>query len=176
VPRETRHPSIEFDGLCIHAQVVNYAMWGEMNQLCGQNAAASAKHFAWTHARKEIGGPGYGGAHYDEQVLMRELGQAFARTAATEPGADNTYKSSSYEDQLAYGRAKDSLAAKMGKIKRDEEPCELKCQLTADEQGQIGKWQLDWHWADYHVLKDGTVKVFKLPPGFSNAPAKSPRR
>ena len=106
---------------------------------------------------------------------MRELGQAFARTAAPEPRADNTIKSSSYEDQLAYGRAKDSLAAKMGKMKRDEEPCELKCKLTADEQAQIGKWQLDWHWADYHVLKDGTVKIFKIPSGYSNAPAKPPR-
>jgi len=98
------------------------------------------------------------------------------RLQATQPRSYNTYKSSSYEDKLAYGRAKDSLAAKMGKIKRDEEPCELKCQLTADEQGHIGKWQLDWHWADYYLLPDGTVKVFKLPPGYSNAPAKSPRR
>jgi len=38
----------------------------------------------------------------------------------------------------------------MAKLKRDEAPCELKCQMTPEEKQKITNFELSWHWSNYH--------------------------
>jgi hypothetical protein len=79
---------------------------------------------------------------------MSKLGQAFVKSATG-------------EDADAYEKGKASLANDLGKIKRDEALCELKCQMTPEEKQKITNFEMSWHWGDYHSL-NGKGKVVHL--------------
>jgi hypothetical protein len=128
--------TIEFAGVCIHAQVVNYIMWGAMNELCDQNLTASVMHRIWTLKT-------YGGANYDQQVVISKVGQAYVKSA-------RAHRQGSERDADAYDQAKSKLGEELGKIKRDEAACELKCQMTPEEKKKIDDYVLSWHWSDYY--------------------------
>lgn len=133
--------SIEFAGVCIHAQIVNYMMWGAMNELCDQKLTASLMHKAWTLKQ-------YGGTNYDQQVVMSKLGQDFVKSATG-------------KDPDAYEKGKASLANDLAKINRVEAQCELKCQMTPEEKLKIKNFDMSWHWDDYHY-SNGQGKVVHL--------------
>jgi len=121
--------SIEFAGVCIHAQIVNYMLWGVMNELCDQNMTAALMHKVWTATQ-------YGGSSYDQQVLMSKLGKAFVKSARARA------QGSGGDDANAYDQGKLDLGALMAKLKRDEAPCELKCQMTPEEKQKITTFEL----------------------------------
>jgi len=140
--------SIEFAGVCIHAQIVNYMLWGVMNELCDQNTSAALMHKVWTATQ-------YGGSSYDQQVLMAKLGKAFVKSARAR--ASN----STGDDANAYDQGKLDLDALMAKLKRDEAVCETKCQMTSEEKSKITNFALSWHWSDYHY-SNGVGKTVNL--------------
>jgi len=129
--------SIEFAGVCIHAQIVNYMLWGVMNELCDQNTTAALMHKVWTATQ-------YGGSSYDQQVVMAKLGKAFVKSARARAGGTGG------DDATAYDNGKAILGALMAKLKRDEAVCELKCQMTSDEKQKITNFELSWHWSNYY--------------------------
>lgn len=173
-PREPCGPTVEFHGMCVHSQILNYMQWGLMNRLCGGgraqdwslidwDAAATATARARTLANGLAGGNmSAASAIADEQILFTELGARFADIEDTrlearsdfytdqDEGADIRALQATYAAALAAGVRQ--LAGMAG---RAINQCLLTCRLSVEEQFELNLVEFGYIWGDYRYEGDG---------------------
>lgn len=123
-------PTVEFFGICEHAQVVNYVQWNFMLGLCGgaYPYVGPALHAAWNTVQ-------YGGkAPRQAQANMSEVGKRILD------------KLEENENETDFSDIKDALADLDSGLSREVQECQLKCPIKIDEE-------FDYTWLGLHPLR-----------------------
>jgi hypothetical protein len=136
VPREVCGATVEFLGTCQHAQVVNYVQWGMMMSLCGTGYPTIGKlaHAIWNHMQYNDQAP------TDQQENMVDAGEGLADAISHDP-----YSAGLFNTRVDDARRK--LQEADQKKSHPEQACELKCELTAQQEAQLNESPFAYHWA-----------------------------
>lgn len=111
-------PTVEFFGICEHAQVVNYVQWNFMLGLCGgaYPYVGPALHTAWNTVA-------YGGkAPRQAQDNMSEVGKKILD------------KLNANENETDFSDIKDALEGLDSGLSRQVQECQLKCPIKIDKE------------------------------------------
>ena len=111
-------PTVEFFGICEHAQIVNYVQWRFMLGLCGgaYPYAGALLHKAWNTFQ-------YGGnAPQQQQANMSEVAKKILD------------KLDSDEDAADFSDIAADLVALDAGVNKEIRQCELKCDITIDRE------------------------------------------
>lgn len=111
-------PTVEFFGICEHAQIVNYIQWRFMLGLCGgaYPYAGPLLHKAWNTVQ-------YGGnAPQEQQANMSKVAKKILD------------KLDSNEDETDFSDIKDALVEFDSGVNKDIRQCELKCPIKIDRE------------------------------------------
>jgi len=131
-PRQPCGASVQFLGHCIHAQVVNYTMWGLVTTLCDHYALGQNMHAARAKFKSLFGNP-----PYDEQKSMVEAGHYFA---------SNLEKTPDRESMVAGMKKIVDLVMNNMNIARPERACQLTCALSVRDKKAFDGLDVGYVW------------------------------
>ncbi|MEP4338269.1 MAG: hypothetical protein ABJ360_18165, partial [Roseobacter sp.] len=142
--------SVQFLGKCVHAQIVNYAQWGLMGELCGSESFANTA--AWIYNNQTPL------ATYDTQKIMIAIGRKHAKILEGSPSSDAQQELSGKERK----RRRDlkiqlknefenliSDPVNAGFRYRGAVNCALACKLTAEEAAKLKDLKFDYKWGAF---------------------------
>ncbi|MCK6453656.1 MAG: hypothetical protein L6R19_22790 [Alphaproteobacteria bacterium] len=161
IPRDPCGPSVTFLGQCLHAQVVNYVMWGAINLMCGQKEAGERMHRARQVAKNfpDLTQPA---DPYGEQKAMADIGEGWTALReqadqspagaqpvsgfVTGPTPGSTLKPETPANrQQAIDFLKRKLPGLLKDSSRPERLCQIPCPATADELATMAS-TFHYHW------------------------------
>lgn len=149
VPRWPCGATVQFLGVCLDAQIVNYVAWGAMNQLCDNQDLALLAHLARDRVvnvfrglkdaivNKSPGSLRIGkGAAYDAQEAMSHVGELFATRS---DGMASRKRALEYLMQV-------KVESRPDIAKTEGFDCKLDCGKYAPDIGKLDNYQWGFNW------------------------------
>jgi len=163
--------SVELFGYCVHPQIANYMQWGLMNKLCDQETTSGTMQWlrGTLTAIKNLGKTG----HYDQQIMMIDIGSKFVDIAGNRPerdigvekdGAGNKmYRKLTDKEMKQVKKIKQARKAKLKEAfddltysqgswddwnNRSEKKCQLTCKMTENQKKNWDKKEFGFQWDD----------------------------
>ncbi len=134
IPRPQCGASVQFLGICMHSQVVNYVQWGFLNRLCDQETQAGIAH----SARNTFNG--VSDTIHEGQLAMVDIGKALAPTIDRRRREGASHFSADPGEMHPDMAAMAARLARMLKdpdyanfLKRPSAACSLTCPMTGVE-------------------------------------------
>ena len=153
IPRHPCGATVEFFGRCMNAQVVNYAMYGLINQLCDNQDVGYLAHWA----RDTLGAVfslRTKGVNWVGQDAMTHVGEYFGKTHTGLPEKKAVLKHLLDIHQQAAGADWDAMPGT---------DCALPCTRYADPKPFLENLAWGFQWGDDVPTRRG-FQMQKLPP------------
>lgn len=142
-------PTVEFLGECIHSQVVNYIMWGLMNELCDQRTRGELLHRARAEVSLQM-------THYRTQEKLSTLGAAYVRSNRRHDADLDFRQNPTFWTQEKLREMKKELLSQLLEemIEGDEawqareaQQCATVCRLTPEQAKTLSQagWRYTWY-------------------------------